>query len=36
MLHGSFVVTATGKATSGEVAAATPKSSGSCGCGGMK
>ena len=34
MLKGSFVVTETGTATQQQVAAATPKSSGSCGCGG--
>jgi uncharacterized protein len=36
MLHGNFIVTATGTATQQQVAAITPKSSGSCGCGGMK
>jgi len=36
MLRGSFIVTASGTATTGQVVAATPKSSGSCGCGGMK
>lgn len=34
MLHGSFIVTDTGTATQSQVQAATPKSSGSCGCGG--
>ena len=34
MLHGSFVVTESGTATQQQVTAATPKSSGSCGCGG--
>jgi len=34
MLKGSFVVTETGTATQQQVAAATPKTSGSCGCGG--
>ena len=36
MLHGSFVVTKDGSATQQEIAAATPKASSSCGCGGMK
>jgi len=34
MLKGSFVVTETGTATQQQVTAATPKTSGSCGCGG--
>lgn len=34
MLRGSFVVTDTGTASQQEIAAATPKSGGSCGCGG--
>jgi sulfite exporter TauE/SafE/copper chaperone CopZ len=36
MLRGSFVVTETGTATQQELTAAAPKSSGGCGCGGMK
>jgi uncharacterized protein len=37
MLHGTFVVTEDGKASSTEISAAAPKaSSGGCGCGGRK
>jgi len=34
MLKGSFIVTADGIASQSQIKAATPKSSGSCGCGG--
>ena len=34
MIRGSFIVTDTGTASQQEIVAATPQSSGSCGCGG--
>ena len=34
MMRGSFIITETGTATQQQVAAATPKTSGGCGCGG--